>query len=340
MNRRDADAPNDPRGQGASRRYGEYGPGGRSFEGEHDAGQSHRDGPGGRHGNFRAGQRGYAERPYTERSGNYNPDPRGARDYGYSTARGSMVSPEWDHYRDHGDSGPASPYEMVPSGREAGFGSRASYGTQGEGRYAGGDFGRGFQAPGRDRFDSDDADSRARMRGWSGHRGGGQYDSYGPYGGSGRDDEGRSGYRSSWGASFEQMAQGQDYRGRGPRGYARSDERLHEILCERMTEDPDIDPSDVSVQVRDGVVTLEGRVEDRWMKYHIEDLVDACSGVTEIENRIRVGRSAGDGESTTGVSDNAGASAAGGTDAPGSNQRSGGARGTGAAGRGGARSQH
>lgn len=44
------------------------------------------------------------------------------------------------------------------------------------------------------------------------------------------------------------------------------------------------------MRVQSGVVTLEGRVDARWMKHHIEDLVDACSGVRNIENRIRVGQ--------------------------------------------------
>lgn len=96
---------------------------------------------------------------------------------------------------------------------------------------------------------------------------------------------------SAWAATDEQLARRSNFRGHGPQGYERSDERLSEVICERMTEDPDIDPREVSVRVQSGVVTLEGRVDDRWMKHHIEDLVDACSGVREIENRIRVGAS-------------------------------------------------
>jgi len=77
-------------------------------------------------------------------------------------------------------------------------------------------------------------------------------------------------------------------RGRGPKGYERSDERLREDICERLIWNDDIDASEVSVEVRSGIVVLEGAVPERKMKHAIEDLADACLGVKEIENRIRV----------------------------------------------------
>ena len=53
------------------------------------------------------------------------------------------------------------------------------------------------------------------------------------------------------------------YRGRGPRGYTRSDERLLETICERLTDDPRIDARDIEVQVQQQVVTLrDHRPED------------------------------------------------------------------------------
>jgi hypothetical protein len=75
---------------------------------------------------------------------------------------------------------------------------------------------------------------------------------------------------------------------RGPKGYERSDERLREDICERLMWSDDIDASEVSVEVRAGVVMLDGAVPERSMKHAIEDVVDACLGVKDIENRIRV----------------------------------------------------
>jgi len=78
------------------------------------------------------------------------------------------------------------------------------------------------------------------------------------------------------------------HRGHGPKGYNRTDERLHEAICERLMEDPDIDARGITVEVKDGVVTLEGRVDNRLAKHIIEDLVDDCSGVKGIRNLIAV----------------------------------------------------
>jgi len=69
------------------------------------------------------------------------------------------------------------------------------------------------------------------------------------------------------------------HRGRGPKGYKRTDERIHEDVCERLTEDPLIDASNVEVIVKDGEITLNGTVTSRGLKRRAEDLVELASGV-------------------------------------------------------------
>jgi osmotically-inducible protein OsmY len=59
-------------------------------------------------------------------------------------------------------------------------------------------------------------------------------------------------------------------------------------VCERLWHDPRLEVADVSVEVQDGVPTLEGTVPHRWMKYAIEDSAAACIGVNDVINRIRV----------------------------------------------------
>jgi hypothetical protein len=76
--------------------------------------------------------------------------------------------------------------------------------------------------------------------------------------------------------------------GKGPKGYARSDERLREDICERLTRDHDIDASDVSIDVKGGNVTLSGTVDDRQLKHYVEDTVERCFGVRDIDNRLTV----------------------------------------------------
>ena len=73
-----------------------------------------------------------------------------------------------------------------------------------------------------------------------------------------------------------------------PKSYQRSDERLREDISERLLADRYIDCSDVTVEVSGAKVVLDGTVPERRMKHAIEDLVDACPGLQDIENRIRV----------------------------------------------------
>lgn len=99
-----------------------------------------------------------------------------------------------------------------------------------------------------------------------------------------RGERGGSGY--SGGGYREQGVA--SYRGHGPRNYARSDERIAEELNERLTEDELIDARDIEVRCSQGQVVLEGEVADRWMKHRAEDIADACGGVKDVDNRIRV----------------------------------------------------
>lgn len=77
-------------------------------------------------------------------------------------------------------------------------------------------------------------------------------------------------------------------RGRGPADFRRSDGRIHEDVCERLTEDSRIDATDVSITVEDGVVTLDGAVEARAEKRRAEDLAEDIGGVRRVQNNLRV----------------------------------------------------
>jgi osmotically-inducible protein OsmY len=99
-----------------------------------------------------------------------------------------------------------------------------------------------------------------------------------------RDD--RSRYWS--GARRAQATQAAQHRGRGPRGYQRSDQRIYEDLCERLMEDERIDPSAVEVKVTDGEVTLTGTIRSRNAKRRATDVAEGISGVKQVYNNIRV----------------------------------------------------
>lgn len=94
--------------------------------------------------------------------------------------------------------------------------------------------------------------------------------------------------------------EGGSYRGRGPEGYRRSDERIREDVHDKLTDDCLLDASRIAVAVEKGEVTLSGSVVHRRDKRRAEDLVDVLSGVRHVQNNIRVhGRDGGQGSTQT-----------------------------------------
>jgi BON domain len=78
------------------------------------------------------------------------------------------------------------------------------------------------------------------------------------------------------------------FRGRGPRGYRRSDERIREDVCECLTEDDRIDATNIQVAVNECEVTLTGSVNSREEKRRAEDRIEQLSGVKDVHNSLRV----------------------------------------------------
>jgi osmotically-inducible protein OsmY len=99
------------------------------------------------------------------------------------------------------------------------------------------------------------------------------------------------------------------HKGKGPKNYSRSDDRIKEDVNDRLSDDPFIDATEIDVTVSSGEVTLTGTVDHRSTKRRAEDLAESVSGVKNVENRIRVGQtsdyrnaetSTGSGTETTG----------------------------------------
>jgi osmotically-inducible protein OsmY len=80
------------------------------------------------------------------------------------------------------------------------------------------------------------------------------------------------------------------YVGLGPKGYTRSDETIHDDVCDRLMRSGYVDATEVEVRVSSGEVTLGGWVGDRDQKRLAEDVADAVAGVRDVHNRIRVRR--------------------------------------------------
>jgi osmotically-inducible protein OsmY len=79
------------------------------------------------------------------------------------------------------------------------------------------------------------------------------------------------------------------HRGKGPKGYSRSDDRIREDVSDRLSDDDYVDASDIDVQVNNSEVILSGTVDSREAKRRAEDIAERISGVRNVENRLHVG---------------------------------------------------
>jgi hypothetical protein len=78
------------------------------------------------------------------------------------------------------------------------------------------------------------------------------------------------------------------YTGIGPQGYQRSDDRIFEEVCERLSQHGQIDASDIEVDVENGEVFLKGKVDNRHSKRMAEDVAATVPGVMDVNNQLKV----------------------------------------------------
>jgi BON domain len=83
------------------------------------------------------------------------------------------------------------------------------------------------------------------------------------------------------------------YRGRGPRGYRRAAERIHEDICDRLEAHGNLDASEIEVSVERGEVTLNGTVPDRQTKRLAEVVAEHVRGVVDVHNRLTLATAGG-----------------------------------------------
>ncbi|MBA2404384.1 MAG: BON domain-containing protein [Bdellovibrionales bacterium] len=78
------------------------------------------------------------------------------------------------------------------------------------------------------------------------------------------------------------------FSGKGPKGYKRSDEKIHEEVCEALYRNPSVDASDIDVKVKEGLVTLSGTVDSRFTKREAENCIEHLQGVMDVQNELRL----------------------------------------------------
>jgi len=210
-------------------------------------------------------------------------------DGGYGGPRGEDRGQREDRSFERGAAGsgprPHRGYRLGTYGARSSFGGPSDYIEPGYGyggeTFAGGGYDRGY---GEDR--SGGVGRGAYGRAPEGRSGGG-----GPAfeGGNERlrrvaDGEADHGHFFGGGA---QHVHG-EHRGRGPKGYSRSDERIRDDVADRLTADSWLDATDIEVAVKDGEVTLGGHVRSRDDKRRAESLAEDVLGVKHVQNNLRV----------------------------------------------------
>jgi hypothetical protein len=153
---------------------------------------------------------------------------------------------------------------------------------------------------GGERWRSDDRGSRggeARGR-WNEQTGGGNRGmAQDRWRGGDRDDQLRDrGGRGGWydldngRVQLGGTPRGGQHAGRGPKGYQRSDARIEEEVNDCLTDDDQVDATNIEVKVENGEVTLTGSVQDRNQKRAAEDAIERVRGVRDIHNQVKVQR--------------------------------------------------
>jgi len=265
---------------------------------------------------------------WNEDRGNYG---RGYRDHGYEGDRGNFnygsyegnlgygtsIGGRYENYgadRNYNDRGNYSSQYSRDSGfnrgrytgdRDEGFTGYNDWRTQ---TYGSGN--RDYLNYGSERGTSDrfgDEYNRSNYEGRNYNRGGGNYGG-GNYGSDYNRDRNERGERDWWDKTSDEVSSwfgdedaerrrerdrqisGQ-HKGKGPKGYTRSDDRIKEDINDRLSDDVFVDASEIDVTVSQGEVTLTGTVETRSAKRRAEDIAEEVSGVKNVENRLRLASS-------------------------------------------------
>ena len=231
----------------------------------------------------------------SQRYGSNRPSDDDDRDYGRYTENDEGESGSTGRYAGSGNIGQG---DYSRSGRSTGQ-DRYGQTGYGQGGYGQGSQGQPNYSYGQPSYGGQDFGSSGTSNYGRSNYGSGRYDRESEYSRSGV-SSGSYGSQSGWREPYgegQQYGSGQQsggggssqgmHRGKGPKNYQRSDERMKEMLCERLHDDPAIDASEVTVNVQGGKITLEGTVDSRHTKNAIEDIAEQL-GSQDVQNNLRV----------------------------------------------------
>jgi osmotically-inducible protein OsmY len=257
----------------------------------------------GDYGRYEEEDRGYSER--LRSGGRGYRGQYGGDDFGGEYDRGGYGGSEYGRGGSSGGGyGGGRPRSPGRPGGTYGYGESSSgysnygqsgYGHYGQsGRYEGGG---GFGTYTRDYERNYGSNVPSTGRSSRGYEGGGQRDhgnrGYGNrgYGNRERDwwDRATDEVSSWFGDEDAQRRRQMDHhRGRGPKNYTRSDDRIRDDVSDQLTDDPLIDASDIEVSANGQEVTLSGTVASRNERRLAEEVAEQVSGVKYVQNNLRV----------------------------------------------------
>jgi osmotically-inducible protein OsmY len=235
---------------------------------------------------------GYRDDDRRDRTGGYGSERRGSGpgEYGQSERFGDYRGQGGDRpsYRDE-DRREGSRGYGAGRGEDRDFGGFGGGSDRGRDRW--GEFRSGGYGEGRFRDENDRRESYGR---------GAQGDERGFWDRASDEVSSWFGDRNAEGRRREDE-RGQ-HRGRGPKNYTRSDDRIREDVNDRLSDDPNVDASEIEVTVSSCEVTLSGTVDSRDAKRRAEDCAEAVSGVRHVQNNLRIQQAgAGQGSASSGV---------------------------------------
>jgi osmotically-inducible protein OsmY len=67
-----------------------------------------------------------------------------------------------------------------------------------------------------------------------------------------------------------------------------TDDRIYDDVRRRLADDPDVRGAGLQVTVKNGVVTLEGRVHDVTARQKAPRIVKKTKGVVNVENKLKL----------------------------------------------------
>lgn len=80
----------------------------------------------------------------------------------------------------------------------------------------------------------------------------------------------------------------ENFYGRGPKNFKRSDESIKEEACELLFWSSQVDATNIEVSIEDGCIFLDGHVSSRYAKKEAEAIVEDIVGISDVQNRLIV----------------------------------------------------